>query len=162
MGAPYNAIDVANYIIKKDTEPTNLRVQKLLYFAFGEKLATSNKCLFHEGIEKWRLGPVIPEVYHNFKDYGSEKISPQKRIFLNEDGEVQIEDFDESIIEQEDRILLDKIIAHFKKEKDFALVEKTHQQPMWEKYRDDINSGARHLLYTNKEIKKYFSEHPIL
>ncbi|WP_162921684.1 Panacea domain-containing protein [Listeria costaricensis] len=162
MGAPYNAIDVANYIIEKDTKPTNLRVQKLLYFAFGEKLAASNKCLFHEDIEKWRLGPVIPEVYHNFKDYGSEEISPQQRVFLNEEGRVQRERFDESVIEEEDRKFIDRIIACFKEKSDFELVEETHKHPMWQQFSDDINGGIRHLRYTNKEIKKYFQENSYL
>jgi uncharacterized phage-associated protein len=33
-------------------------------------LAKFNEPLFEDDIEAWMYGPVIPSVYHHFKDYG--------------------------------------------------------------------------------------------
>jgi uncharacterized phage-associated protein len=72
----FNAIDVSRYFIAADTEEgiTNLKLQKLLYYAQGCFLAAFNKSLFDEEIEAWQHGPVVSEVYHHYKSYGSEHI----------------------------------------------------------------------------------------
>lgn len=49
---------------------TNLRLQKLLYFAQGWYLARYGKPLFPEEIEAWTYGPVVPEVYQTYKPNG--------------------------------------------------------------------------------------------
>lgn len=49
---------------------TNLRLQKLLYFAQGWHLARYGRRLFDAEIEAWNYGPVVPEVYHAYKDNG--------------------------------------------------------------------------------------------
>lgn len=50
---------------------TNLRLQKLLYFAQGWHLARFGIPLFDSPIEAWQFGPVVPEIYHQYKDRGS-------------------------------------------------------------------------------------------
>lgn len=155
MSAPYNAIEVAKYIINNTESPTNLRVQKLLYFAQGEKLASDRKPLFSNVIEKWRLGPVVPDVYHNYKEYGSSVIGKQQDLILR-DGKLELIDFNENILSEEDKLLIKSIIDRYKSYDDFELVEETHKHPMWKNYEEDINAGFRHLEYSNKEISEYF------
>ncbi len=53
---------------------TNMKIQKLLYYAQGTHLALHNERLFAQDIEKWQYGPVVPEVYHTLKQYGSNVI----------------------------------------------------------------------------------------
>ena len=53
---------------------TNLRLQKLLYFAQGWYLARYGKPLFQEEIEAWPYGPVVPEVYNAYKQNGRDGI----------------------------------------------------------------------------------------
>lgn len=53
---------------------TNLRVQKLLYFAQGEYLAQYGKPLFDAPIQAWSYGPVVPEVYERYSRYGAQGI----------------------------------------------------------------------------------------
>jgi len=70
-----SALDVANYFIQvssQDDEPdlTNLKLQKLLYFAQGKYLAEFDKPLFEDNIEAWNYGPVVGAVYHQFKHCG--------------------------------------------------------------------------------------------
>ncbi|KKU50165.1 MAG: Prophage protein [Parcubacteria group bacterium GW2011_GWB1_49_7] len=52
---------------------TNLKLQKLLYFAQASHMALFNKPLFTEKIEAWKWGPVIPSIYHH---YSSNKNKP--------------------------------------------------------------------------------------
>lgn len=54
---------------------TNLSLQKLLFFIQGFHYLNYDKLLFEEEIEACNFGPVIPEIYHQFK-----KLS--KRDFL--------------------------------------------------------------------------------
>lgn len=49
---------------------TNLRLQKLLYFAQGWHLARYGKPLFEDEIEAWPYGPVVPSVYDAYKQHG--------------------------------------------------------------------------------------------
>lgn len=95
----YTANDIAIWFLLKDNESykkfntdeepyekiTNMKLQKLLYYAQGICLAMHNKPLFYEKIEAWKHGPVIPEVYCKYSafkgtpleigDYNSAKIN---------------------------------------------------------------------------------------
>lgn len=53
---------------------TNLRLQKLLYFAQGWHLARHGTPLFDASLEAWTHGPVVPEVYHLYKANGNKGI----------------------------------------------------------------------------------------
>ncbi|MEM9538469.1 MAG: type II toxin-antitoxin system antitoxin SocA domain-containing protein [Cyanobacteria bacterium P01_E01_bin.42] len=50
---------------------SNLKLQKLLYYAQGLYLALRDRPLFAESIESWIHGPAIPEIYDRYKQYGS-------------------------------------------------------------------------------------------
>lgn len=58
---------VANYMlyIMGDAfdDLTNMKINKLLYFAQGHYLREYGEPLFDDGIEAWDHGPVIPAVY---------------------------------------------------------------------------------------------------
>jgi len=100
----YRAIDIANYfLLKADQEDqellSNLKLQKLVYYAQGLHLAMYGESLFNEEIEAWQYGPVVPDLYHHFKGHGSKgipanakfdplKIDDKTRDFLDEIYEV--------------------------------------------------------------------------
>lgn len=58
---------------------SNLKLQKLCYYAQAWSLALDNEPLFSERIEAWAHGPAIPELYRRFKKYGSQAIDPSDR-----------------------------------------------------------------------------------
>ena len=66
---------------------TNLKLQKLLFFAQAAHLALfDGKPLFNDEFEAWGLGPVIPAVYRKYKGSPSDPIVVDN---LNcEDGEL--------------------------------------------------------------------------
>ena len=59
---------------------TNLQLAKLCYITHGLSLAILNKKAFNEPIEAWKLGPVIPKLYHEFKDFGGNPIDRKATV----------------------------------------------------------------------------------
>ena len=76
---PHSALSVANKFLEIAENNgeiiTPLKLQKLIYFAHGWSFAILDKPLINEFIEAWRYGPVIPSVYHEFKQFGNNPIS---------------------------------------------------------------------------------------
>lgn len=69
----YNATDIADYIIEiseKDIPVTNLTLQKLLYYTQVMSLVNTGEPIFIDDIVLWKHGPVIPNVYYKYLNYG--------------------------------------------------------------------------------------------
>lgn len=102
MNGPYSAKAIANEFltIAKDggvKDMTPIKVQKLVYFAHGWNLAFFKKPLIRQGIQAWKFGPVVADVYHEFKECGNEPIDRLATEFAYDD--------DLGLIEIEPRIL---------------------------------------------------------
>jgi len=72
----YTCFDIANYFLKcQDDEAgdlmSNLKLQKLVYYAQGFHLAITDKPLFLQAIMAWEHGPVCVELYNLYKCHGS-------------------------------------------------------------------------------------------
>ncbi|WP_172618665.1 Panacea domain-containing protein [Candidatus Methanomassiliicoccus intestinalis] len=78
----YDALDVAKYIIKKyygmRNPVTNLKLQKMLYFAWIRYYKETKEYLFNDKIEAWMLGPVVPNVYYQYYIYAGIPIREDK------------------------------------------------------------------------------------
>lgn len=77
-----NALSVANYFIflaRRDNKPIKLLgLVKRVYIAHGFALALLKHGLLDprfDKVEAWKYGPVIPSVYHSFKQYKAEPIT---------------------------------------------------------------------------------------
>lgn len=75
------AHDVADFFLSPSTEEdreqiTNLKLQKLLYYAQGYSLAILGTPIFDDYIENWQHGPVVPTVYQTYKKYGAQWLPP--------------------------------------------------------------------------------------
>ncbi|MGB8986769.1 MAG: type II toxin-antitoxin system antitoxin SocA domain-containing protein [Candidatus Sulfotelmatobacter sp.] len=71
-----SCFDVAKYFIALVDEDSgdsisNLKLQKLVYYAQGFHLAMHGEPLFPERILAWTHGPVVEELYHAYKKFGS-------------------------------------------------------------------------------------------
>lgn len=87
-----NALSVANYFIelaqKDGKEIRPLKLMKLVYIAYGYALALLGRSIINQRFDKveaWKLGPVIPSVYHSFKMYGNSNIT-KKTVMFKDDG----------------------------------------------------------------------------
>ena len=159
MNEAKSAIDVARYIINychdHDMPISNLKLQKLLYLVQGVSLALRDIPMFEDEIEAWDFGPVVPSVYREFKVFGANEI-PRIDFYydmnFNSDTfldkiEVTTENFD-----NQERIIIEKVIDAFGHLSANELVRLTHAQDPWKNaYKKSKNETIK-----NESIKEYF------
>jgi uncharacterized phage-associated protein len=119
----YNALDIAKYFItlaspEEEDLITNLKLQKLLYYAQGFHLVLFGKPLFSENIEAWQYGPIVPEVYRLYKQYGSSSLP-------------QPDDFNIAQYARETQELLNEVYEVYGQYTAPALMRFTHQELPW-------------------------------
>lgn len=92
MASSYGALTIAKWFVawaeEDDADRSNLKIQKLLYYAQGYFLKLFGRPLFNDAMEAWSHGPVVPVVYREFKNFGSGDVS------LAEDDPFDFEDVD--------------------------------------------------------------------
>lgn len=116
--------DIADYFITRVDEETdelisNLKLQKLVYYAQGFHLAMYDRPLFREPIRAWFHGPVVPELYHKYKQYGANGI-PRP-----EDG-IDLSKYEKHVCE-----LLDEVHEVYGQFSAWKLRDLTHAEPPW-------------------------------
>ena len=81
----YPAIAIAYEFVRRgirDNKPvTQMKLQKLVYFAHGVHLAEFGEPLINEKFQAWEYGPVVPEIYAAYKIYGSDLIIDTGNLF---------------------------------------------------------------------------------
>lgn len=173
MKPPYNAMDVANYIVcqaaKRGDPVTHLKLQKLLYYVVAKYLKDTGEYLIVEPIYKWQFGPVVKDVYHAFKTYGSDPIKEpygyltKNSVFTPDENGVFPEFFLEFAkpheINRELRKQTDFVKTVYVVMKElmpndpFELVERTHQEDAWKDFELEILRAKEDLCYTDDELR---------
>jgi uncharacterized phage-associated protein len=93
---PYSAAAIANWFLDRaergrvSIDP--MKLQKLIYFAYGWYLALTNRPLITEHPEAWDYGPVIPSIYHEFKNFGRDPITRRILKFDSSVGRASVKD----------------------------------------------------------------------
>jgi len=133
--------DVAQYFLAKADEEagdlmSNLKLQKLVYYAQGFALAVLDRPLFPERIEAWTHGPVVSALYHEYKSYGADAIPSPREL-------------DFSKYDQETRELLDEVYIVYGQFAAWKLRNMTHQEPPWR----DTPEGQE---ITHDALRAYF------
>ena len=77
MKTNYRALDVSSFFIKKGVSP--LKLQKLLYYSQLWFFVKNDKRLFDDRIQAWIYGPVVYDVWANFKFMKRSSIIPNNR-----------------------------------------------------------------------------------
>ena len=157
----YNVLDVSRYIIKYSNEKeygiSSLKLQKVLYFVQAYFLISKpdeSPC-FRERIEAWDFGPIVPEVYCEYKQYGSSNI-PTVLSFIDIDennlwNSKRVKYHDTSI-DSDDKELIRAVVDKFSDFTATDLVKITHRQAPWkDAYEPHMNNEI-----TIEAIKKYF------
>ncbi|MBB6446436.1 Panacea domain-containing protein [Bacillus benzoevorans] len=160
----YKALDVADYIVQycntTGKKITHLQLQKILYFSEAKYLV-NNSNLFDDTISKWRMGPVVERVYHEYKTFGSSNISyVPKRLTFKSDGTIALTSFDPDSIEEKDKKEIEKIVDEYIINSPFTLVQATHDHYPWKKDEALINAGTHGLSYDKSELKDFFKNNP--
>ena len=134
------AYDIANAFVKmSDPESgdvlTNLKLQKLVYYAQGFHLAMYNTPLFTDPIVAWEHGPVVVDLYHKLKDYRASQVAI--------DGPLSLE------LTEQQLDLLGKINDIFGQFSAWKLRNMTHNEAPWQE-------TERNEEISHDKLKAYF------
>ncbi|MBI2919196.1 MAG: DUF4065 domain-containing protein [Chloroflexi bacterium] len=118
-----HAGDVARYfLVIQDSESgeriTNLKLQKLCYYAQGFSLAIFNERLFPEEIQAWKHGPVVEVLWREYNRYGYQPIPIPN-------------DIDPDLYSEDVKDLLDEVYEVYGQFSAWKLRDMTHQEPPW-------------------------------
>ncbi|WP_207711791.1 type II toxin-antitoxin system antitoxin SocA domain-containing protein [Sulfobacillus harzensis] len=146
--------DVARYFIAVANATgdlmTNLRLQKLVYYAQAWHLALYDQPLMAGTFKAWVHGPVLPELYQQFKMYGS---SPIREERYSDDW---LTEFQESV--HPDTIeLLDDVAETYMGFTAFELERMTHREAPWLEAREGLSPDA-HRPIREETMKTYYRQ----
>ncbi len=119
----HSAIDIAKTLLTLSNPEygdiiSNLKLQKLLYYSQGLHIALSGEALFNDNIVAWQYGPVVENVYREFKVYGS--------------GAIPVpENFDNSYLSKNQLEILKDVYDVFGQFSALKLMEMTHSEMPW-------------------------------
>jgi len=135
--------DVAQYLLKLDEQHggegiSNLKLQKLAYYSQGFFGAIHDRPLFNEKVEAWTHGPVIPELYHEYKNHGSGLI-PSENIMDNK-----------SSLTNEEAELISEVYDVFGQFSAWKLRNMTHEESPWKNHEDKADE------IPFREMQEYF------
>lgn len=143
----YQVSDIASYFLFKAEQGgqellSNMKLQKLLYYAHGLNLALDKGPLFNETVEAWTYGPVVPRIYHKYKDFGSGGIPAD-------------EGFDPEIIDVETKEFLDEVYDFIGQFSAIRLMNISHSDQCW------VDAGIGNIITQQsmaKDLKKYIAD----
>jgi uncharacterized phage-associated protein len=153
---PYPASLIAYAFVKKGidegTPVTQMKLQKMVYFAHGVHLAVYGKPLVEEHFQAWKFGPVVREIYNTYKFYGSEPISDTNWLFFTSDYDSKLNNLD---TQAKDTIEL--TWNTLKSLNAAQLSNWTHKAGSpWNKVFID---GVKDIDIPNEDIKEYFKQY---
>lgn len=139
---------VAEYLLAKADESvgdgiSNLKLQKLVYYAQGYHLALHDGPLFGAPIEAWEHGPVVPELYHAYKQHGPGNIPLS-------------DDFDPDSYDASAVRLLDEVYDVFGQYSAWKLRNMTHEERPWI---DAYQNGERGRVISHAALREYFKDY---
>lgn len=150
------AYDVAKFMLSI-VPMTHLKLQKMLYLTYADFLVKTGKKLFGENIVTYKYGPVIEEVFHKFRTYGSTPIDLQEdaRYALSTDQKIITPSFMKIIVSEHGVLAAENVletIDRYASLSAYDLVEITHaKNGPW----DRIYRLGRNSIISDKVIKNY-------
>lgn len=103
---------------------SNLKLQKLLYYAQGSFLAVTGHPLFNDDIVAWQHGPVVASVYHEYRSNGANGIQFD-------------EDFNFDDFTKDENDLLKEVYNTFGQYSAWKLRNMTHEETPWKSTRQN-------------------------
>ena len=122
---------------------SHLKLQKLLYYCQAFHLAMKGCPLFEEEVIAWPYGPVVLEVYHQYKGFGSSILSPSES------------DEDEPILEgaeEKSYHVISAVLEAYGRVSAMGLVEKTHNEKPWQ----EAFEKGKGTVISKEAMKDYY------
>ena len=120
-----------------ELKPDTLKLQKLLYFTQGLSYCMMDKEFFEEQFVAWVHGPVIPSIYHRYKQYGFNPITIT---------------YDIGALSEDQLSVLDYVKTNYGKYDGKYLEEITHLQDPWLYARSGLDPDERESKLIPKDI----------
>lgn len=140
----FDALEVAAYIVKKMNEEEeyldHLKLQKLLYFITLEWVRRFDSYPYKQATEMWKLGPVIREVYSEYRANGYGQISEPATRLSFEGGGIQFVMYEPAKFDETEQSIVGGVIQKFGRMNSFDLVDKTHEHSPWKRNEEKIKS----------------------
>ncbi len=147
-----------------------MQIQKLVYIAHGWYLALEEEPLIRESVEAWKFGPVIADLYHEFKKFGKGPIEGRATEFKFEWFEDQNEDvlmrgwFEQPSIEESAEDLsntkefLNRVWDVYERFTGVQLANLTHEPDApWHEVRKN-NQNEKSVTIPDDVIKRYYQK----
>ena len=115
---------IAKYLFYNTNDMSNLKLQKLLFFAYKDYYQKNKLELFDDNFQAWIYGPVLPNVYKNFYKILGDNDFEKVNDYFNSRKKV--------------KIFLDEISQKYGNLDVFELVKKTHKEKSWINARKDL------------------------
>ena len=142
------ATNAARWLIKRAAESgellTNMKLQKLLYYAHGFALVRNGVGISREPLQAWEHGPVAPEQYRMFSAFDRDPIPASIA-----DGR---SDVPGDVLE-----VLDDVWAKYGQYSAAELRKMSHQEAPW---RSTYQDGVRDLEIADQVMLDYFRTVP--
>jgi uncharacterized phage-associated protein len=137
---------IADYFIYVANETgsylSNLKLQKLLYYAQAWHLALYGIPLFDEEFEAWVHGPVIPSLYAKYKKFGWKPI---------------LEEVEKPEFHEELQNFLDEVTEEYFMLDAFELEMMVHRETPWIESRGGLPiDEPSHAIISQQSMKDYF------
>ncbi len=129
---------------KEDNDLTNMKLNKLLYFAYGIYLARTGKEFFECDFVAYPYGPIVEQVYNNYSQFGCNPVKEKSFLELK-----SVDDFD--FDEEQEEALID-VLNKYGTKSAYALSDITH------KYGSPWCKTTQKKIIPKEEIKKYFEK----
>lgn len=140
---------VTRYLLSKSADITPLALQKLLYYAQSFFYAFFGAELFNNPCQAWQHGPVYPEIYRLYREYGAD---PLERSFDMLTKDIH------GLTENEMQFL-DCIVETFGRYSGSTLRNMTHRETPWKEARGNLSEDDRCSAELSREsIHAYFAE----
>ena len=139
---------VARYILCKTMDITPMALQKLLYYAQAFYHALFGEELFSDDCQAWAYGPVFPDVYYRYKEYGYDPIEMPTSEFDVDIGELTTKEVE----------LIDSVMEAFGKYSGTVLSSITHNERPWIEARGSLHPYDRSVTVIERDtINQYFA-----
>lgn len=157
MSSPYPAPLIAYAFVVKGIQEhrpiTQMKLQKLVYLAHGVYMVfNNNEPLIREEFEAWQFGPVVPNIYRDYRSYGSAAIND---FSFDYSGELERQHV--ALMEDEKAVAaIDYVWEIAKNLSAYSLSNWTHLKGSpWDK---TYTPGVYHIPINNTTIATFFKE----
>lgn len=148
--------DIADYFIAfsnvTNISITNLKLQKLVYYAQAWHLALYNRPLFQGYFQAWAHGPLLPKLYYQYRQF---RWQPIQRPDLNEESLDKLEQkLGNRLID-----FLEDIISKYFGLTAHELEALTHSEEPWKTARAGLSkTKASDNFIKNKDMIDYYKQ----